>query len=181
MKKLLLILFLIPLACDAQTNLNNNTVQINNWGDLTYEFPHCVGSADSISYTVTLPSASVYRKINSGLISWHENDSIVGVGDSVHILLAGDYKVHMWISVTTSNQNDILRIRTFINNIMPPISYGRFTIASRGAGIAQSMYFMGYFGLAANTWLSWHIENITGARDATISDLKIYVEKVPEK
>jgi len=149
-------------------------------GLLTYKFCHAVGSSDSINYT-PIVTQNLYTKINTGVFAVHDTLGIIIRGDSLKVQYAGDYKIHCWLSATTSNANDKLRIRLYTNNSPNATSLGRWIINSAGTGNGQSQNFMWYKkSMAANTWISIRITNLTASRNPNITDFKVYIEKVPE-
>lgn len=159
---------------------NNGTAvaSIDFEGDLLYNFIHCVGSADSVNYN-TGATQNYYYKIAAG-ITWRESDGLTSAGDSVKILKAGDYKISIWLSATTSNANDKMRVKLYVNNAPVATSLGRFIINSNGTGNGDTRHFMWYRTCSVNDYLSFRITNQTGARACNITDIKVYVEKVPE-
>lgn len=170
----------------ADNYLNSPKFTVNYNGDitttglLTYKFCHAVGSADSINYTPTV-TQNLYTKINTGSFVIHDTLGITIRGDSLKVQYAGDYKVTCWMSATTSNANDKLRVRLYSNNIPNTTSIGRWIINSNGTGNGQSENFMWYKkSVTANTWFSVRITNLTASRNPNITDFKIYIEKVPE-
>jgi len=148
-------------------------------GDLKYDFTHAIGSADSIAWA-TGSTQNVFYKINTGSFVWHEADDITGAGDSAIIQKAGDYKVSIWLGVTTTNANDMLQVKIFTNGVKSGTSLGRFFCPSMGTGIYPTRNFMWYKTFAAGDKISIRISNTSAARAMTISDFKLYIEKVPE-
>jgi len=167
----------------GRNKLNKERLRINGDlyvdGDVRYDFPHAIGSADSIAWA-TGSTQNVFYKINTGSFVWHEADGITGAGDSATIVTAGDYKVSVWLGVTTTNANDMLQVKIFTNGVKSATSLGRFFCTSMGAGVYPTRNFMWYKTFAAGDKISIRISNTTGARAMTISDYKLYIEKVPE-
>lgn len=161
------------------TQLQSDSVGLMVKGDLVYDMIHAVGSADSVAFTTSGSTQNVYYKINAG-ITWREADGLTGTADSVKVLTAGDYEIFIWLAATSSNANDLLRVKLFVNNIASETSLGRFTILSNGTGLTETKNYMWYKTCAVNDWLSFRIANLSGARASNISDIKIYVRKVPE-
>ena len=149
-------------------------------GDLTYNFIHGVGSADStVTYSVT-GTRNVYYKIIP-TFTMRESDGLTLVADSVVISTAGDYTFWAWIAATTSNTNDQLRIKIYDNNTPSPTSLGRFIILSNGNDVYETKGYMWYkVALAANHNISFRISNTSASRAITIADFKIFVQKEPE-
>jgi hypothetical protein len=147
--------------------------------DIGYGFKHAVGSADSVNWS-TGAVQNWYYKINTGLFSWRENVGFTVAGDSIRILTAGDYKFHIWLNATTSNANDQMKVKMWVNNAQLETPLGMFKINSNGTGNGEVHYFMYYRTMAANDYVCFRICNLTAARASVISDYKLYVEKVPE-
>jgi len=95
-------------------------------------------------------------------------------------LTAGDYKVSVWLGATTTNANDMLQVKLFTNGVKSASSLGRFFCPSMGTGIYPTRNFMWYKTFAAGDKISIRISNTSAARAMTISDYKLYIEKVPE-
>ena len=154
---------------------------INSTGDLKYNFIHCVGSADSlVSYSVG-GTQNVYYKVNTTAFVSREADGISIIGDSIKILTAGAYRVDCWLAATTSNANDKVRVKLYINNAKSANSLGRWMINSQGTGNESTSAYSWYKDdFAANDYLSVRVANITGARAVNITDIKLIVSKIPE-
>ena len=180
MKKLLFILLFIPVLCFGQLNINNNTVKISATGDITYNFMHGIGSADStVTYSIG-GTQNVYYRI-SPTMTIRESDGVTLVADSATIVTAGDYEVWCWVAATTSNANDLIRFKIYKNNSAMPTSIGRFIVSSNGSGVYSTNSYMWYMlSLSVGDRISWRVANISGARAVTIADFKIYIKKVPE-
>jgi len=149
-------------------------------GDLTYKYRHAVGSADSIAWA-TGSDQDVFYKINTGSFVWREADGITGAGDSATILKAGDYSIKIWLGVTTTNANDMLQVKLYVNGVKSTTSLGRFFCASTGAGVYPTRQYEWYkIGFSVGDKISVRISNTTGARAMTISDFKLLIEKIPE-
>ena len=74
-----------------------------------------------------------------------------------------------------------MRVRLYVNNLrLASTSFGRMLINSDGSLNAETHYFMWYKEFTANDYISWRISNETGARASVVSDIKVYVKKVPE-
>jgi hypothetical protein len=150
----------------------------NQSGDLTYNFMHAVGSADSVNYTPSVTQWN-YTKLEPGL-TWHEADGITCAGDSMRIQVAGDYVVQFSITSSGANQNDFWRVKIFKNNESFPSSVGRFRWKTTTAGQTDTKNYFWYITVAANDYISFKITNETAARNPTITDMKVYIEKKPE-
>ena len=163
----------------ASQSIFNSDLKIN--GDMSYNFTHAVGSADSMAF-VTGSVRFTYYKINTGGFSWHETVNLLGQGDSVQIQKAGYYKVWVWIAESTSATSDQLRVKLYVNNSPLTIFVGRYLINSQGTGNEMTTGFMWYKTTAYNVgdWLSIRTTNLSANRAITITDIKIFIEKVPE-
>jgi hypothetical protein len=152
---------------------------VNSKGEIKSRVIHAKVSADSINFV----SGSVqnrWYKINAGL-AVKDTVGITLAGDSLKIQEAGDYEIFVTIGVATSNTNDKIRCKLFANNaqIVPALS--RFIINSNGTGSQQTIPNIWYYhGAIAGQWLSFRILNQTGARAMTVTDLSVYIKKVPE-
>jgi len=160
----------------VNADINIQSLRVN--GDFTYNYIHEVGSADSVNFN-TGTVQNKYYKIAAG-ITWRNYMGMLAAGDSVKVLKAGDYKVHCWISATTSNANDKIKIKLFTNNTQNATSLGIFKINSQGTGNNDSRYYMWYKTFAVNDWISIRAQNQTGARSINVTDIKLFIEKVPE-
>lgn len=150
-------------------------------GDLVYEFPHAVGSADSVSVALTV-TQNVYKKIVIPGLTWKEADGITCAADSAKILTAGDYKVYMSNTVSATNSNDVWRIKIYKNNAPMPSSVGRYVFRTTSDGQTDTRNFTWYLpGLSVNDVLSWRITNQTASRNPTFTDVKYIIEKMPER
>jgi hypothetical protein len=147
--------------------------------DFGYAFKHAVGSADSVNWS-TGTVQNYYYKINTTAFNWRENVGFTAAGDSIRILTAGDYKFHIWLNATTSNANDQMKVKMWVNNSALGTPLGMFKINSNGTGNGEVHYFMYYRTMAANDYVCFRICNLTAGRACVISDYKLYVEKVPE-
>lgn len=109
MKKVIFILLLcIAQISFGQINLNNNTVFIDQNGLLNYNFVHGIASTDSIAYSVGA-TQNIYYKLNptgADTLKDHESDGVYFIYDSIKINYAGDYRVHCWLNLSTSNASD---------------------------------------------------------------------------
>lgn len=186
MKKIIITLSILILSITGFSqlpiNMQNNKVSVDTSGDFTYQLPYCEGNADSISYTITVGNQNAYYKINSTSVTWRVTDGYTCQGDSVRIPITGTYKVELFLSATTSNQHDFIRVRTFVNNIKPTTSVGRFIIVSNGnTSVPVPNYYNANFQLTKGDWLSWHVANLTGARDVVIGDIKIILTKLAKQ
>ena len=152
---------------------------------------HGVGSADSIvdgssnNYISIGGTQYVYYKIStaaaaSGGFTSHEAYGVLMQGDSIKILTAGDYRIDIFVALTTSNANDKLRIKLYINNAKSASTLGRFLLNSGGSGNPGTRGYSWYTDLAVDDWLSWHVVNITGSRAVLVTDYKILITKMTE-
>ena len=142
--------------------------------------PHAIGSADStVTYSVT-GTQNVYYKIIP-TFTMRESDGMTMAADTVTLATAGDYEIWIWIAATTSNANEQLRIKLYINNMPMPTSLGRFIYLSMGTGNYGSRNYMWYRTCLANDKISFRIANISASRAITIADFKVYVKKIPER
>jgi len=149
-------------------------------GMLKYKACHAKASADSINYT-TGSVQNVFYKINTGSLVVKDTLGITIRGDSIKIQYPGTYNIWPSIAAATSNSNDKLRVKLFRNNTVMSPSLSRYMINSNGTGSQSSTLHQWYVSdLAANTWLSFRIQNQTGSRAITITDFSFYIEKVPE-
>ena len=161
-------------------------------GEIKYShLIHGVGSADSIidgsanNYIAIGGSQNIYYKIStaaaaSGAFTSHEADGVLMQGDSIKILTAGDYRIDIFIALTTSNANDKIRIKLYINNLPSISTIGRFLLNSGGSGNPSSREYSWYKKFAVNDWLSWRVVNISGARAVLVTDYKILITKMTE-
>jgi hypothetical protein len=172
---------MLSLTSKTGTNLLYiDSSKVSTTLDFAYGMKHAIGSADSIAYSTGTTQNQDY-KINTTAFTWRENDGFTAAGDSIRILTTGDYEVHIWVAATTSNANDKLRVRLYVNNLrLASTSFGRMLINSNGSGNAETHYFLWYKEFTANDYISWRIANETGARASVVSDIKVYVKKVPE-
>jgi hypothetical protein len=193
MKKLLTILFIFCSVIlygqrydvnqgGTTTNIGGNT---NISGELTYNYIHGVGSTDSINWSTGSVSNTYYKLAPTGAdtLKPHEEDGVNFQGDSIKILSTGDYTIFCWLNLSTSGANDKIRVKLYVNNTAMAVnSIGRWIINSDGSGSAsETKGYMWYkVGLAANSYLSIHVTNITGSRAIVLRDWKIFVEKKPE-
>lgn len=153
---------------------------IASTGDVTYKFRHAVGGADSINYSVG-GIQNAWYKINTGAIIIRDTVGMTIAGDSIKCQKTGDYNLSLGISATTSNANDQLRIKVYVNNAPISPSMRRFMINSNGNAGSNTHTMTWYIkGLAANAWVSFHIQNQTASRAITITDIGYRFEKVPE-
>lgn len=191
MKKIILFLLLVfPLILFAQVDRHSGWTQgattldhtgnVDIDGDLTYTFIHAKGSADSISVTIG-GTRYKYYKINTGLMTWYEATGVTAAADSITILTTGHYLIDVILAATTSNANDRLRVKLYVNNApLGVAATGRWTINSEGTGLGDAHSYLYYREFQANDVLSLHIVNNTGDRAIDIQDVKIYIEKKPE-
>ena len=172
---------MLSLTSKTGTNLLYiDSSKVSTTLDFAYGMKHAIGSADSIAYSTGTTQNWDY-KINTTAFTWRENDGFTAAGDSIRILTTGDYEVHIWVAATTSNANDKMRVRLYVNNLrLASTSFGRMLINSNGSGNAETHYFIWYKEFTANDYISWRIANETGARASVVSDIKVYVKKVPE-
>ncbi len=172
----------LPMIASAQQNLWQNLVSISLFGDLTYQYRHAVGSADSIVGYSVGGTKDIYYKL-APTFTTHEADSVTMAADSAVIITAGDYEIHCWLQVTTAGANDKIRIKLYENGIPSPTTLGRWIINSDGSSTqSETKYFMWYIvGAAVGDKFSIRAANITGNRAVFCTDLKLYVVKMPEK
>lgn len=181
-KLIVILLFILPLFSIGQVTFQNGKIAMSSNGDFTYTLPYCEGNADSINYTITVGAQNVYYKINSGLVNWREVDGYTCQGDSVQIPITGTYKIETFISATTNNANDFIRLRIFINNTKPTGSYGRFIIVSNGnTAVTVPSYYNANFKLNAGDWISWRVTNLTAIKDIKIGDIKFILTKLAKQ
>ena len=179
MKTFLFIFLLLPTLLIAQVDTWNLNWNLDVQGDLTYNFIHCVGSADSISQTIG-GLQYIYYKVNTGgAMNWREADGLTCAGDSITIITPGDYKILVYMAISTANVNDVLRVKLYVNSL--PTSLGRWVINSQGSGVSSNQSYMWYKEFSAGDKLSVWVSNLTGAREITVYDFKLYMEKMPEK
>lgn len=172
MKNILLFFLLLPLLSYSQLSVNN---------DLEYNYIHAVGSADSLTSVSIGGTQNIYYKVNtSGAMSWHECNGLTCAGDSIRIITPGHYLITPMLSITTSNINDVLRIKLYKNGSALPTSLGRWIINSQGAGLGSSRNFFWYYEFSKDDYLSVRITNQTGSRAITINDFKLLIQKIPE-
>jgi hypothetical protein len=173
-------LFFASLTIGATYTINSD---LNIAGDLTYQFRHSVGSADSI-VPVYEPAVTryVYTKINTGAFVSHEDDLITTAGDSIKILKAGDYYIAFNITLAGgSNSDEQLRVKIYSDNIPQPLTVGRFVFYTTSTTKFDNFGYFWYLkDVAADTWLSFRITNFTNSNDPKISDYKVCIEKKPE-
>ena len=86
----------------------------------------------------------------------------------------------MWLAVSSSNTNDKLRVKLYVNHVPLSTTLGRLLINSSGTGNQQTNTFMWYRTCVANEYIAFWITNLTGGRACIITDFKIYIEKAPE-
>lgn len=192
MKKLLIMLLFLPCLLSAQTGTGWNktndfktsfrdSTYFNKGvrGDFKYDLIHAIGSADSVNWS-SGTAQNYFYKIAATPFTWRETYGMTAAGDSARILTTGDYEFHVWINATTSNANDQLKVKMFVNNAPLGTTLGMFKINSNGAGAGDTHYYMWYREMTANDYVSFRIANLTGARASVVSDFKIFIKKVPE-
>ena len=169
----------------ASSIITDNGTDVTITGDLTYAFRHSVGSADSVVGYTLGGVQNRYYKINIATFNWHENNYMAVAGDSVKILKAGDYEVWCWLAATTTNSDDIIRVKLYVNNAPLAVSHGRFIINSTGSttNVETKGGYMWYKinGYSINDWISIRATNLSSSRVITITDFKLYVKKCPEQ
>ena len=159
-------------------DFNARTLRIN--ADVSYNLPHGVFSADSVNVTSVITPLGHYTKMLPTMTA-READYLTFAGDTITIIKAGDYEVYSNMCVTTSNQNDRLQIKVFKNGVPYSPALGRFIIQSEGTGITSSHGYLWYAtGCAVGDKLSFYITNLTAARNAVISDMKVVIKRMPE-
>jgi len=181
MKRLLLLLFILLTVGLYSESTIGQFIKVNDYGAIAYKFAHAVFSADSVSYTPTI-TEDVYTKLVPGSTT-HESDHITAQGDTLTIETGfdGDYLVFISVRASGANQNDVWRIKIYKNSAALPSSVGRFTFRTTSAGFADTRFFFWYLDdLVAGDDISFYITNLTGSRDPTISDFKVYAEQKPE-
>jgi hypothetical protein len=151
--------------------------------DLTYNFIHFVGSADSVAVTPVV-TQYIYTKLLPGIVA-HETDGVTFAADSLTVLTAGDYICHISISLSGTNANDYWRIKVFKNNAALPNtgagSVGRFVFRTTANNQTDTREYVWYLkDLAVNDVLSWRITNLSATRNPTVTDMKLYFHKIPE-
>lgn len=179
MKRILILIWILPVVAWAQLNLQNNSFKLSSTGVMTYNFIHFVGSADSISYTPTI-TKDVYKKLVPGMVA-READGITYAADSLTIQTAGDYFINICVRFSGTNANDVWRIKVYKNHAPLPASVGRFVIRTTTSAEADTRSFFWYLlGLAPNDVISFWITNQSATRNPTFTDFKVYMEKKPE-
>lgn len=170
MKKLLLIIGLFTCV-----GLQAQTLKMNS--DLLYAMPHGVGSADSVIASIG-GTQNVYYKINPTFTA-REQTNITLAADTATIAIAGDYEVWVFAAITTSNANDQIRVKMYVNSVPLVTSLGRFIINSGGTGVYRTTTYMWYKTFAVGDKISFYGTNLSGARAFVVGDFKIYIKKVP--
>jgi hypothetical protein len=159
-------------------DFNARTLRVN--AVISGYLPHGVFSADSVNVTATITPTGHYTKMLPVMVS-READYITFAGDTITIVKAGDYEVYSNMCVTTSNVNDRLRVKVFKNGVPYSPELGRFIIRSEGTGIASSHGYLWYAtGCVVGDKLSFYITNLTAARNAVISDMKVVIKRMSE-
>ena len=171
------------LIKDSLNNFHSNIVTTGNIrgsNDLTYLVRHGVASADSVNYNVG-GTRYIYYKLAPG-ISSHEADSCVIAGDSIKILTPGDYEIWCWLGASTTNANDKIRVKLYVNNSASLTSLGRWIIKSDGTttDIPTSAWMWYKTPVTRNSWISIRAANLTGSRVIYVTDMKLYIKKMPE-
>ena len=178
------LLLLIPIALLGQSTVGQYIYidAIGNAdieGQLTYDFHHIVASADSIAYTPTI-TQNEYLLLAPSMTA-HEADGITLSGDTLTVSVAGDYFINISVRFSGANQNDVWRIKVYINGSPTPSSVGRFVIRTTSAGEPDVRSFFWYLiGLVADDEITFTMTNYTASRNPTFTDFKIYMEKKPE-
>jgi len=171
---------MLSLTSKTGTNLLYiDSSKVTTTLDFQYGFKHAIGSADSVNWS-TGTTQNYFYKINTGAFTWRENDGFTAAGDSIRILTAGDYEFHVWLNATTSNANDQMKVKMYVNNLKLGTPLGMFKINSAGSGNGETHYYMFYREMAANDYVCFRIANLTAGRASVISDYKLYIKKVPE-
>lgn len=153
MKKILTILFLLPLFAMAQLNINNNNVRISASGDLTYEYIHGFAYKDSVLYTVNIVTRYVYVRVTPSL-TVGEADGVTIAGDSITIATAGDYKITLAFSAD-GGTNDDFHTKMYINSAKAATPQGSCFYTTTGANNFESVTWFWYRTLAAGDDLSF--------------------------
>lgn len=188
MKKLLLLLLLFPLLVSAQVlNLNNNTVTIDDDGDMfvngqvEYELPHCDGFVTGASYTKDL-GAGASGKLTPTL-TVKEQDYITFEGDTITLLVAGDYFFYFSFSGSGTVAKDWSIIpRTVVSAGAPtPVIDAALYFSGDGATNYTAEHWSWYItNLAAGTSISFWLTNVTDATDFTFKEIQVSAIKTSE-
>lgn len=166
-------------ASDSGVLVIYGSIIIN--GDMEYEYPHAVAGADSINYSVG-GDKGVFYKVNTGLLIIKDTLKISVVGDSIRPYLFGDYNVYLGISATTANANDQIYITVKLSNDTVTRNIRRFIINSNGNAGADTKTMNWYLKhVSPNSWLSFYVKNLTGAREVIINDIGFILEKTPQR
>jgi len=179
-----ILLLLIPLSLFGQSTVGEYIYidavgNVDIEGQVTYDFAHIVASADSIAYTPTI-TQNEYLLLAPGMTA-HEADNVTLSGDTLTVSVAGDYFINISVRFSGANQNDVWRIKVYINGSPTPSSVGRFVIRTTSAGEPDVRSFFWYLqDLAVDDEITFTMTNYTASRNPTFTDFKIYMEKKPE-
>lgn len=179
MKNIIIILLSLgSFLLNAQIKSEEQVVgNVSVTGQVYYSIIHGVSYFEIGVYT-PLVTQNIYTKLIPGT-TVSEADGITIQGDSIINLTEGDYKVEIVITLTGNNGDDF-RVKMYKNGSTTGVN-GSNHITTSGAGNYVSLSYFWYLSLAVSDRLSWYITNTTNNNDPTISDMKIFVYKLPEK
>lgn len=179
MKRIILLLLLLPVTLTAQFKIELTPIQkVVIPGEVAYNLINFTGSADGVSYTPTI-AQNVYTKLTPGMVA-HVNNGITFADDSLTIQSAGDYLIYITVAFTAASTTDLWRIEVYKNGAVIP-NIGRFITRSYASSDPDALSSFWYLnGLAVDDDISFRMTNLSASRNPTIVDFKIYVEKKPK-
>lgn len=176
-KQFLFLAFLFSsILSFGQANTTNFKGDIITSGDLKYNFIHGLIYKTAAAYTPNI-TQNVHFKLVPGM-TVAEADGITIAGDSITILTAGDYFFQLATAVSSSAGKDF-QIALFKNG--SPYNGSQLFLSTSGANDYESNDWFWYsFTSVSGDNYSFHLTGLTDNTDLTISEIKIYVAKIPE-
>jgi hypothetical protein len=139
------------------------------------QYIHGLMFIDSTTYTPAV-SRYTYTKVKPGM-TVGETDGITMRGDSIIILTAGDYYVHLGCAVSGANNND-WHIKMFVNGAKAVVPGGSCFFSTTGDPNYQPVSWFWYkASLAVGTYLDFRITNNTNTDDPTFRSMKVFIER----
>lgn len=136
-------------------------------GDLGYsKAPNFVADSSGASEVVTINTINIYEYLPLSAAAIRKNFGYTIQGDSVQIVINGDYDVSLAMSFQGNPASETWRYGIFVNNVMK-FTKSRTTASSANGDVSATKDIRLYSG----DWVSFRIRNESGTGDPTIIDM----------
>lgn len=180
MKKIIFTIFAILLFSNSwsQTKAIKNMVgTLNVTNQLIYDVVHGAAYVENTTYTPSV-TQNVYTKLTPGM-TVSEDTGLTIQGDTIILTKVRDYFIIMTVTLSGANGDDY-RLKLYKNNATTGVNGSNHITTTGATNFANLTYFWYLTGISANDNLSFKITNTSNNNDPTITDMKFYIDEVPE-